>query len=224
MEKTVLVYEIISRLLKLYPNPKTALHYSNPLELLVATILSAQATDKLVNQVTPELFKKYKNAQDYADAPLEELQKDISRINFYRNKAKAIKAASQIIVEKFRGEVPRTMEELDSLPGIARKSANVIQGNAFGIAEGIVVDTHVTRVSQRLSLTAQKDPVKIEQDLMKIVPKEKWLDFAHLLIDHGRATCKAPKPHCPECVLKDICPSAKKFYPDLELNGTPERI
>lgn len=206
MIKQEKVKEIITRLYTLYPHPKTALNYSNPLELLVATILSAQATDKLVNQITPALFAKYTTAQDYADAPLDELEKDIAKINFYKNKAKAIKGASKMIVEKFAGQVPDNMEDLDSLPGVARKTANVILGNAFKKAEGIVVDTHVMRLSRKLGLTDQKDPVRIEADLMKIVPKDKWIDFSHLLINFGRDYCPA-RPHvCKNCPLGDLCP------------------
>jgi len=206
MTKEVKVKEIIKRLSKVYPNPKTALGYKNPLELLVATMLSAQATDKLVNLVTPELFKKYKAAKDYADAPIEELDAMVKRVNFHFNKAKNIKAAAKIIAEKYKGKVPDTMEELDALPGVARKTANVVLGNAFGKAEGIVVDTHVMRLSQKLRLTNQKVPEKIEQDLMQIVPKDKWIDFSHLLINFGREYCPA-RPHtCENCPLDDLCP------------------
>lgn len=204
------VKEIINRLSKIYPQPRTALQFSNPLELLVATILSAQATDKLVNLVTPELFKKYKTAKDYASVPLEMLDASVKRVNFHFNKAKNIKAAAQIIVEKHGGKVPDTMEELDALPGVARKTANVVLGNAFGKAEGIVVDTHVMRLSQKLGFTSEKDPVKIEQDLMKIVPKEKWIDFAHLLINHGRDMCPARPHSCAGCPLGKLCPEGGK--------------
>lgn len=203
------VKEILKRLYKVWPEPKTALGYTNPLELLVATILSAQATDKLVNLVTPELFKKYQTAKDYADAPLEEIDDMVRRVNFHSNKAKSIKAAATIIVEKHGGKVPDTMEELDALPGVARKTANVVLGNAFGKAEGVVVDTHVMRLSQRLGLTDQKTPEKIELDLMKIVPRDKWIDFSHLLINYGRAYCPA-RPHvCADCPLGDLCPDLK---------------
>lgn len=198
--------EVLKRLYTIYPNPKTALQFKNPLELLVATILSAQATDKLVNSVTPALFEKYKSPGDFAKAPQEQLEKDTSRINFYKNKSKAIKAACQMILDKFDGRVPENLEDLDSLPGVARKTANVVLGNAFGKAEGIVVDTHVMRLSQKLGLTDKKDPVKIEADLMKIVPKDKWIDFAHLLINHGRDCCKA-KGSKPDCILKDLISS-----------------
>lgn len=205
-DKKYKVKEILKRLYKFYPHPKTALNYSTPLELLIATILSAQATDKVVNLVTPELFKKYVTASDFANAPVEEIDKMVSRVNFHQNKSKNIKAAAQMIVEKFNGEVPKTMEELDSLPGVARKTANVVLGNAFGIASGIVVDTHVMRLSNKLGLTLEKDPVKIEKDLMEIVPKENWIDFSHLLINFGREFCPA-RPHvCANCPLGDLCP------------------
>ena len=202
--------EIIKRLSKVYPHPKTALHHANALELLVATILSAQTTDKTVNFVTPELFKKYKTARDYANAPLEELDSMVKRVNFHNNKAKSIKAAATIIAEKYNGRVPDTMEELDALPGVARKTANVVLGNAFKKAEGVVVDTHVMRLSQRFGLTTQKTPEKIEEDLMKIIPKDKWIDFSHLLINFGRDYCPA-RPHvCANCPLGDLCPDPKK--------------
>lgn len=202
--------EIIKRLYKVYPNPKTALSYTNPLELLVATILSAQATDKLVNTVTPELFKKYKTGKDFADAPVDEIDSMIQKVNFHINKAKNIKAAAQMIVEKHGGKVPDTMEELDALSGVARKTANVVLGNVFKKSEGIVVDTHVMRLSQKLGLTSQKTPEKIEQDLMKIVPKDKWIDFSHLLINYGREYCPA-RPHvCKNCPLGDLCPDIQK--------------
>ncbi|MBI2021786.1 endonuclease III [Candidatus Daviesbacteria bacterium] len=209
MDKKTRVKEILKRLYKVYPHPKTALQYSNPLELLVATILSAQATDKLVNAVTPALFRKYKTAKDFAQADLKELDRYISKVNFHQNKAKSIKAAAQMIIDKFNGKLPDNMEDLDSLPGVARKTANVVLGNAFGKAEGIVVDTHVIRLSRKLGLTDNSDPVKIEQDLMEIVPKDKWTDFAHLLINFGRDYCPA-RPHiCKDCPLGDLCPDKK---------------
>lgn len=201
------VLEIIKRLKKIYPEPKTALHYSNPFELLVATILSAQTTDVHVNRVTEKLFKKYKSIKDYAERPLEELQKDISSINFYRNKAKNIQACARIIIERFNSDVPKKMEELLTLPGVARKTANIVLSNAYGINEGIAVDTHVRRLSQRLGLTKEDDPVKIEQELMKVTPQKEWGNLSHLLIFHGRAICQAKKPNHKECVLFDICPS-----------------
>ncbi|MCD6574016.1 MAG: endonuclease III [Thermoplasmata archaeon] len=199
--------EILKRLKKAYPHVKgTALNYSNALELLVATILSAQTTDERVNIVTANLFQKYRNPMDYANADLEELQNDIKSVNFYRNKAKYIKEACKTIVEKYGGKVPDSMEELVKLPGVSRKTANVVLSNAFRKDEGIVVDTHVIRLSRRLGLTNQKDRDKIEQDLMNKYPKEAWFDIANLLIAHGRKVCKARNPDCENCILKDICP------------------
>ncbi len=209
MTKQQKVTKLIKRLSKIYPHPQTALNYTNPLQLLIATILSAQATDKTVNTVTPQLFNKYKSAQNFANADLKKLDQDISKINFHNNKAKNIKAACQIIADQYNGEVPDTMEALDALPGVARKTANVVLGNAFRIAEGIVVDTHVMRLSQKLGLTDSKDPVKIEQDLMKIVPKEKWIDFSHLLINFGRDYCPARPHKCDNCPLAELCPEKK---------------
>lgn len=200
-------FEVINRLRKEYPEPKSALNFRSPFELLVATVLSAQTTDALVNKVTENLFKKYKTVRDYADASVEALQKDISSVNFYKTKAKNIQACAQIIAERFNAKVPKTMDELTSLPGIARKTANIILSNAFGIDEGIAVDTHVKRVSYRLGLTKNEDPVKIEQDLIAITPKEEWRNISHLLIFHGRKICQAKKPKHQECVLYDICPS-----------------
>lgn len=196
---------------KIYPDAHTELTFSNPLELLIATILSAQCTDKRVNMVTPALFKKYRKAQDYAKAPASELENAIRSTGFYRNKTKSIRAATATIVEKFGGKVPSTMEELRELPGVGRKTANVVLGNAFGKNEGIVVDTHVGRLSQRLGLTKQKDPEKIEQDLMKLVPREHWTDWSHWLIWHGRRRCYARKPDCSKCEVFKLCPSGKKF-------------
>lgn len=201
------IREILKRLKKLYPEAKTALNFSNPFELLVATILSAQTTDNHVNKVTETLFKKYRSIKDYADAHLSTLQKDISSINFYKNKAKYIKEAARIIIERFNGEVPKTMEELLTLPGVARKTANIILSNAYGINEGIAVDTHVKRLSLRLGLTENEDPKKIEEDLMKITPREEWSNLSHLLIFHGRKVCQAKRPNHKECILYDICPS-----------------
>lgn len=206
MTRAEKVREIIKRLSIVYPHPKTSLHFTNPLELLISTMLSAQATDKLVNTVTPALFARYKTAKDFADAPLDELDTAIRRVNFHRNKATNIRAACRMIIEKFNGAVPQTMEELDALPGVARKTANVVLGNAFGKAYGIAVDTHVIRLSGKLGLTKEKDPVKIERDLMKIVSRDKWIDFSHLLILHGRDQCPA-RPHtCEGCPLGDLCP------------------
>ena len=203
-EKTV---EIIKLLKKEYPEPKTALTFKTPFELLVATILSAQTTDALVNKVTENIFKKYNTVKDYADASLEAFQKDISSINFYKTKAKNILGSAKMIVESFNAKVPKTMDELTSLPGVARKTANIILSNAFGINEGIAVDTHVKRLSYRLGLTKNEDPVKIEQDLMTMTPKEEWANLSHLLILHGRKICQAKKPKHSECILFDICPS-----------------
>lgn len=186
MTKEEKVKEIILRLSKVYPNPRTALEYSSPWELLVATILSAQCTDKVVNSVTPNLFKNFQNIQSFADASEEDIDKYISKITFHKNKAKNIKAAAELIMNKHNGEVPDNMEALDALPGVARKTANVVLGDAFGKNEGIVVDTHVMRLSQKLGLTDKSDPEKIEKDLMEIVPKEDWVRFAHFLILAGR--------------------------------------
>lgn len=201
--------EIIERLKKEYPEPKTALSFKTPFDLLVATILSAQATDVHVNRVTETLFKKYKSVKDYATVPLDIFKKDISSINFYANKAKNIQASAKMILERFNSKVPKTMDELISLPGVARKTANIILSTAYGINEGIAVDTHVKRLAYRLGLTKNEDPVKIEKDLMAITPKEEWGNLSHLLIFHGRKTCQAKKPKHQECVLYDICPSRK---------------
>lgn len=199
--------EILKRLNKAYPKPKTALNFSDPFQLLVATILSAQTTDVLVNKVTENLFKKYRTVKDYADASLETLQKDIGSVNFCKTKAKNIQAGAKIIVAQFNSQVPKTMDELTILPGVARKTANIILSSAFGIHEGIAVDTHVKRLSYRLGLTKNADPVKIEKDLMAITPKKEWGNLSHLLIFHGRKICQARKPDHQECVLNNICPS-----------------
>ena len=199
--------EILKRLNKAYPKPETALNFSDPFQLLVATILSAQTTDVLVNKVTENLFKKYRTVKDYADASLETLQKDTGSVNFYKTKAKNIQVGAKIIVAQFNSQVPKTMNELTSLPGVARKTANIILSNAFGIHEGIAVDTHVKRLSYRLGLTKNADPVKIEKDLMAITPKKEWGNISHLLIFHGRKICQARKPDHQECVLNKICPS-----------------
>ena len=201
------VREIIERLKKEYPEPKTALSFSNPFDLLVATILSAQTTDVHVNRVTEKLFKRYKSVKDYANVSSETLQKDVSSINFYRTKAKNIHESAKMIVENFNSKVPRTMEELVILPGVARKTANIVLSNAYGINEGIAVDTHVRRLANRLGLTENEDPVKIEKDLMRITAKSEWGNLSHLLIFHGRKICQAKKPKHKECVLFDICPS-----------------
>jgi len=204
------IKEIIDRLEDEYPGAKIVLNYSNTLELLVAVILSAQCTDKKVNEVTAGLFKKYKDVSDYAGVPLGELEEDIRPTGFYRNKAKNIKGAASMIIERFGGEVPSTMEDIIKLPGVARKTANVVLGNAFGVVEGIAVDTHVKRLSNRLGLSDKSDPEKIERDLMETVPKSKWFKLTYLLIEHGRAVCDAKKPKCDSCLLNDICPSAFK--------------
>ena len=204
------VSEIIPRLKREYPDARTELVWRNPLELLVATILSAQTTDVRVNQVTRNLFEKYRTAEDYAAADPTELEKDIRPTGFYRNKARALQGMARALLERHGGEVPRTMAELIALPGVGRKTANVVLGNAFGSDEGIVVDTHVRRVSNRLGLTEVRDPGKVELDLLRVVPEENRTIFSHLLIFHGRRRCKARKPDCQGCVLNDVCPSA--FY------------
>lgn len=204
MSKEKKVTEILKRLKKMYANPVTALSFSNPLELLVATILSAQTTDKLINTLTPALFTQYKTARDYAKAPLSELQSYVKKVNFFGNKSKNIQASARIIDEKYGGEVPQTMEELDALPGVARKTANVVLWNGFGKNEGVCVDTHVIRLTKKLGLTIHTDPVKIEKDLMKIIPQKEWGSFPHLLILYGREFCTA-RPHlCDKCPLKDL--------------------
>lgn len=203
--------ELINRLRNEYPGARTVLGYSNPLELLVAVILSAQCTDKKVNQVTQVLFKKYGSVHDYANAPLEELESDIRPTGFYRNKAKNIKGAANMIIGRYGGEVPSTMQELISLPGVARKTANVVLGNAFGAVEGIAVDTHVKRLSNRIGLSKNTDPEKIERDLMDLIPRNDWFNFTYLMIEHGRAICDAKKPRCDVCTLNDLCPSSFTF-------------
>ena len=200
--------KILSWLNESYPEANCALVHTNALELLIATILSAQCTDERVNLVTTELFRKYQNCQDYLVVEAEELEKDIRSTGFFRNKAKSIRGACQRILDEFGGEVPQSMEKLLTLPGVARKTANVVLGNAFGIASGIVVDTHVARLAQRLALTDQAAPEKIEKDLMEIVPQENWVVFSHQLIAHGRKICQARKPKCEECGLAPLCPSS----------------
>ncbi len=203
--------QIIGLLEEEFPNAKIALHYTNPLELLVATILSAQCTDERVNMVTKSLFQKYRKAKDYAAADLPELEQEIRSTGFYHNKAKNIKNAAEMLVQKYNSQVPRTMQEIQELPGVARKTANIVLQNAYGVVEGIAVDTHVRRVSARLGLTENQDPDKIEQDLMRIVPREKWARITDLLIFLGRNVCTAKKPKCEVCVLNKICPSAFTF-------------
>ncbi len=207
MENKEKILEILRRLKKEYPEPKTALKFSSPFELLVATVLSAQATDVLVNKVTEKLFKKYRTIKDYADVSPKEFQEDVCSINFYKNKAKNIQAAAKMIIEKFNGKVPKSMDELLKLPGVARKTANIILSNAYGINEGIAVDTHVKRLAQRLGLTKNEDPIKIEKDLMDITPQKEWGNLSHVLIFHGRKICQAKKPNHKDCILFDICPS-----------------
>ena len=198
--------QIIKRLKKEYPDAHCALVHTNAFELLIATILSAQCTDVRVNIVTANLFRKYRQPQDYLKVSQEELEQDIRSTGFFRNKAKNIQAACEKIVENFGGAIPNTMEELLTLNGVARKTANVVLGNAFGIASGVVVDTHVSRLSNRLGLTEETTPEKIEKDLSELVPKKDWIMFPHWLISHGRAICNARKPKCAECVLENICP------------------
>lgn len=210
MKEEQRISKILETLKKDYPNAKCTLDFKNPLELLVATILSAQCTDQRVNIVTKSLFKKYTSAKNYANASLEQLEKDIKSTGFYKNKAKALKFSAKTIAEEYSGKVPNRMEGLLKLRGVARKTANVVLGNAYGITLGIVVDTHVTRLSQRLGLTKNKDPKKIEEDLIKLIPKKDWILFSHLLIAHGRAICTARSPKCSLCHLNKICPSAFK--------------
>jgi len=200
--------EILARLKAEYPDSKCALTFADPLELLVATILSAQCTDKRVNMVTPELFRRCPAAADYAEIPSQELEELIRSTGFFRNKARSIRGMGQALVDEHGGEVPADMKALVALPGVARKTANVVLGNAFGIDEGVVVDTHVGRLSNLLALTTEKNPVKIERDLMALVPPSDWTLWSHLLIDHGRAVCKARRPDCCSCALVDRCPSA----------------
>lgn len=205
------VTQIISMLGKEYPNAKTALEFSSPLDLLVATILSAQCTDERVNAVTKTLFKKYRRPEDYANADIKEFENEIRSTGFYRNKAKNIIGACKLLVHKFDSRVPDNMEDMLELPGVARKTANIVLSHAFGVIEGIAVDTHVKRLSQRLGLTKNKDPGKIEKDLMAIMPEKYWSIFSDLLILHGRNICNAKKPRCAECTLNKLCPSAFKF-------------
>jgi endonuclease-3 len=204
-ERQARISEILRRLDRMYPGAICALHHRTPWELLVATILSAQCTDKRVNEVTPGLFAKYPTPRDFAAVRPEVLAEDIRSTGFFNNKSKSVVGAAQRILSEFGGEVPKTMEELLTIPGAARKTANVVLGTAYGIASGVVVDTHVQRVSQRLDLTKNTEPVKIEQDLIKIIPKDRWILFSHQIILHGRALCIARKPKCAECALNDIC-------------------
>jgi endonuclease-3 len=200
--------EIVSRLTQAYPDATVALRASNPLEMLVATILSAQCTDERVNMVTATLFQKYRTPEDYLKVPEAELAADIKPTGFFNQKTRSIRGACQRIVEAYGGKVPDTMEELVTLPGVARKTANIVLGNSFGTVVGIAVDTHVRRVSQRLGFTANEDPDKIEQDLMRVLPEQRWFSFTYTLIDHGRAVCVARKPKCDVCPVNDLCPSS----------------
>ncbi len=210
------VNKILGHLKKMYPDAKCALIFNNHLELLISVMLSAQCTDVMVNKVTPALFKRYKTASDFADANPKELERMIFSCGFYRAKAANIIKAGKVLRDRFHSQVPKTIEELIEIPGVARKTANVVLGNAHGLVEGIAVDTHVRRVSQRLGLTKNNDPVKIEQDLMKLLPKEEWFLITYRLIEHGRHVCDAKKPLCPECPLRPFCPSSaifmKKFW------------
>jgi len=202
--------EIIRRLKGEYKNAGIVLNYSNDFELLVAVILSAQCTDKKVNEVTTELFKKYTDVGDYAEADLEELEQDVRPTGFFRNKAKNIKGAAMMVLDRFGGKIPSTMDEILELPGVARKTANIVLGNAYGVVVGIAVDTHVKRLSRRLGLSKNENPDKIERDLMEIIPNAEWFGFTYLMIEHGRAICDAKKPRCDKCLLNDVCPSAFK--------------
>ena len=202
------VRKILRLLKRAYPDAKCSLNHSNAFELLIATILSAQCTDARVNIVTQDLFRKYRKPEDYLKVSPTELQQDIRTTGFFRNKTTSIQGAAKALIEDYGGEVPHTMDELLELPGVARKTANVVLGNAFGISAGVVVDTHVTRLSHRLGLSSQKTAEKIEQDLIPIVPKKDWVIFPHLIIAHGRAICKARNPQCEECVVEKLCPSS----------------
>lgn len=203
------ITEIINRLEQIYPNAVCALIHENPFQLLIATILSAQCTDERVNIVTQTLFKKYKTPLDFTLVPAEELERDIYSTGFYKAKARNIQLCCSQLIERFEGEIPQTMEELHSLSGVGRKTANVVLGNAFGKNEGVTVDTHVTRICNLLGIVSSTNPEKIERELMEIVPKEKWTMFTHLIISHGRAICIARRPKCGECVLSSLCPSSR---------------
>jgi endonuclease-3 len=208
--------EIIAKLKMTYPQSQTALHFGTPFQILVATILSAQCTDEQVNKVTPALFRKYKTAEDFAQADPNTLEDEIRSTGFFKNKTKSIINASKKIVDDFGGKVPDRMEDLITLQGVARKTANIVLSSGYKKAEGIAVDTHVKRLSQRLGLSKEKNPDKIEQNLMNLVPREEWLDFNYMFVNHGRNTCQARKPDCPACVMNSLCPSAKDFFPDLK--------
>jgi len=212
------IHEILKRLDQRYPNVKCALHHNSAWELLVATILSAQCTDVRVNMVTPILFQKYPTPAHFAALKPEELEPDIRSTGFFRNKSKSIVGAAKKIMNDFHGEVPHTMAELLTVPGAARKTANVVLGSWFGIADGVVVDTHVQRISHRLELTRNVDPPKIEQDLMRVIPRDKWIDFSHQIIHHGRAICIARKPKCAECPLEKLCHAADKTWSTVDIH------
>jgi endonuclease-3 len=214
------VAAILRHLDQLYPSVRCALQHNSAWELLVATILSAQCTDGRVNMVTPELFKKYPTPQHFAALEPEELEPDIRSTGFFRNKSKSVVGAARKIIADFGGEVPRTMDELLTVPGAARKTANVVLGSWFGIAAGVVVDTHVQRISRRLELTKEEAPPKIEQDLMKVIPQNKWIDFSHQIIHHGRALCIARKPRCAECPMESLCHAADKTWSTVEIHKT----
>jgi endonuclease III len=208
-EKRARILQIIARLKEAYPDSRCSLTHRDPFELLAATILSAQCTDARVNMVTPALFERYPTAAALADARQEDVEDLVKTTGFFRNKAKSLVGMADAVVERHGGEVPADMDALTALPGVGRKTANVVLGNAFGLAEGVVVDTHVTRLSGRLGLTWERDAVKIERDLIKLVPREDWTMLPHLFIDHGRAVCKAPTPRCEACMLTDLCPSSR---------------
>jgi endonuclease III len=208
-EKRSRVLQLIARLKEAYPDARCSLTHRDPFELLAATILSAQCTDARVNMVTPALFERYPTAAALADARQEDVEELVKTTGFFRNKAKSLVGMADAVVERHGGEVPADMDALTALPGVGRKTANVVLGNAFGLAEGVVVDTHVTRLSGRLGLTRERDAVKIERDLIKLVPREDWTMLPHLFIDHGRAVCKAPTPRCEACMLTDLCPSSR---------------
>jgi len=205
------VEEILSLLEKAYPRSRTALQFRNPLQILIATILSAQCTDAKVNEITPALFEKYRTAEDFARAEREELEREIHSTGFFRNKTKSILGAAKKIIEDFDGRVPDTMTELISLPGVARKTANIVLSSGYGKSEGIAVDTHVKRISGRLGLTLETNPDKIEQDLLAVIPRKDWLDFNYILVNHGRAICQARKPKCGICPVKNLCISSELF-------------
>jgi endonuclease-3 len=213
MDERQRINTLVERLAAAYPGATCSLDFHTPFELLVSTILSAQCTDERVNMVTPALFAKYRRPEEYLAVPVEDLEQDIRSTGFYRNKAKSIRGAARLLVDRFGGELPRTMEEMLTLPGVARKTANVVLGSAYGLSEGIAVDTHVRRLSGRLGLTTHDDPVKIERDLMALIPQDGWINISHRLILHGRQVCHARKPDCAHCTLADLCPSAAEAVP-----------